>query len=288
MTTIYLWLLWCGGGVLLLTFILDMILTATIPDKKAGDIVCYVLYSLASVALFGAGAIHVGAREEIREYWGDKFFSINRRAQSEWIRENVPDDLWDDAVLAAFNREYKRIDSILVLYGNKAIETYIAKCNRGMQQTRNALSLFGWEGLYDMLGNDSDIKAAESTSDRYVELKEKVCDQLGDDLQEMYDKKDSLIGLPYDVYSERKLFLTLLGTPDKMASLSGEQYHKLVHDTACRLVNTTPRPEIVSLEYDRKRKCWMMMTGEKYYAVRLEKDQYGLIDYHIGPSTGAW
>ena len=28
------------------------------------------------------------------------------------------------------------------------------------------------------------------------------------------------------------------------------------------------------------------MTTEKYYAVRLEKDQYGFIDYHIGPLMG--
>ena len=286
MTTIYLWLLWCGGGVLLLTFILDLILSATIPEKKAGDIICHVFYTLATIALFGAGAIHVADREEIRGYWRDTFFSINRRAQSEWIRENVPDDLWNDAVLAAFNREYKRIDSILVLHGNKAIEVYIAKCNRDMQQTRNALSLFGWEGLYDMLGNESDIEAAESTSDRYIELKEKVSKQLSEDFQEMYDKKDSLIGLPYEVYSDRKVFLTLLGTPDNMATLSGKPYHKLVNDTACRLVNTTHRPEIVSLEYDRKRKCWMMMTTEKYYAVRLEKDLHGRIDYHIGPPMG--
>ena len=285
MTTIYLWLLGGGLAVLVLAIIVDMIVTLAVKSEhKIYDIICYVIGALAGLALFGAAAIHVVAREEVSSFWSTKFFSINRWGQARWIRENLTDDLWNMEVQYRLVEEYVRIDSVLMERAAEASKQYADEVVQEIENSRNAMYLFGLGEFYDLLGGGENKSAEVSARvDRYFNHLEAMTDQLADDFKQAYEELDSLKGQPGKLYSDQELFKYLVGTPRNTVSLSSSKHLEIVRNIATCLVNDTPPQAIVSLEYDKDLKCWFLETLKRSYSVRLEGLSSDTIQYTIDP-----
>ena len=138
---------------MVLAIIVDMIVTVAVqPKSKIYDIICYIIGCLAGLALFGAAAIHVVAREEVSSFWSTKFFSINRWGQARWIRDNLTDDLWNMEVQYRLVEEYVRIDSVLTERAAEASKQYADEVVQEIENSRNAMYMFGLGEFYDLFG----------------------------------------------------------------------------------------------------------------------------------------
>ena len=144
--------------------------------------------------------------------------------------------------------------------------------------------LFGLGEFYDLLGGgESKSEEASALVDRYFDHVKEETDRLVEEFEEVFYDWESLKGQEGKSYSDQELFKSLVGTPRNMVSPSPSKHLEIVRNIATCLVNDTPSPSIVSLEYDREIKCWFLETLNKDYSVRLEKISSDTVQYTINP-----
>jgi hypothetical protein len=180
-----------------------------------------------------------------------------KQAQEQWIKDNLPQFMWQDITYNQFNEEYKRVSSVLVDYCTAQLDKY-------HKQTVNMYYGNSWESEFlramdnyaTAVGESSYKEDRLNTANRYKSACEAVMDRLCENLGYCLHLRDScLIGLDCEL-SDSYLCANLMGTPDKVAKPSDEEEKDIARYIAIDTFQRIPRPVVSSVEYDNEIHTW--------------------------------